>query len=102
MNTHTEPLALLQVTVDELALIKAQVAELSAREKALKALLTESGLGAIEGTLHRATVSWCPGRVTVDWETVARKFNPSHQLITAHTAQGEPFATVRVSARKGA
>jgi len=36
-----------------------------------------------------------------DWETIARRFDPSHQLITAHTSHGDPYHVVRVSARKG-
>lgn len=102
MNAQSDTLAMLAATVDQLAVIKAQLAELTAREKALKTILAESQLDNIEGTLHRASVSHCEGRVTVDWETIAQKFKPSRQLIAAHTTQGAPFAVVRVSARKGA
>lgn len=102
MNAQSDTLAMLSATVDQLAVIKAQLAELTAREKALKAILAESQYGLIEGTLHQAAISYCEGRVSIDWETIARRFNPSHQLIAAHTAQGAPYAVVRVSARKGA
>lgn len=98
----TETPAILAAAVDRLALIKAQVAELTAEEKALKESLIASGLAAIEGTAHRAAVSQCAGRVIVDWETIAAKFNPSRQLIAAHTSTGAPYSVVRVSARKGA
>jgi hypothetical protein len=102
MNAQSDTLSMLAATVDQLAVIKAELAELAAKEKALKAILAESHFERIEGTLHRASVSHCEGRVTVDWETIARRFNPSHQLIAAHTSQGAPYAVVRVSARKGA
>jgi tRNA(Phe) wybutosine-synthesizing methylase Tyw3 len=94
--------AILAAAVDRLALIKAQMAQLSAEEKALKESLSASGLDAIDGTAHRAAVSQCSGRVSIDWETIAAKFTPSRQLIAAHTSTGAPYTVVRVSARKGA
>lgn len=94
--------AILAAAVDRLALIKAQMAQLSAEEKQLKESLTASGLDAIDGTAHRVAVSHCAGRVSIDWETIAAKFNPSRQLIAAHTSTGAPYTVVRVSARKGA
>lgn len=101
MNAHNEALFLLSSTVDQLASIKAQIAELTALEKGLKQVLTDSGMGLIEGTQHQAAISYCEGRVSIDWQTIAKRFNPSVQLITAHTSQGEAYAVVRVSARKG-
>jgi tRNA(Phe) wybutosine-synthesizing methylase Tyw3 len=94
--------AILAAAVDRLALIKAQMAQLSAEEKQLKESLIASGLDAIDGTAHRAAVSHCAGRVSIDWETIAAKFSPSRQLIAAHTSTGAPYTVVRVSARKGA
>jgi hypothetical protein len=91
---------LLAAAVDHLATIKAQLADLKAQEDQLKAVLIEAGQAAIEGTLHRAAVSFCPGRDVTDWHAVADHFAPSRQLITAHTATGAAFYTVRVSARK--
>jgi hypothetical protein len=94
--------AILAAAVDRLALIKAQMAQLSAEEKQLKEALSASGLDAIDGTAHRVAVSHCAGRVSTDWETIAAKFSPSRQLIAAHTSTGAPYTVVRVSARKGA
>ena len=87
--------------VDELLSIKASIAELEAREKELKDCLVATGEKTIEGMLARASVSYCDGREKIDWQTIAGKFNPSRQLITAHTTIGNPFHVVRVSARKG-
>ena len=92
---------LLSAAVDRLATIKAQIASLSAEEKELKTILAESGETVIEGSLHRATISNCAGRDSIDWAAIAAKFEPSRQLITAHTTTGAPFAVVRLSARKG-
>jgi len=93
---------MLALAVDRLAAIKAQIAELTLEEKAIKETLTASGLDAIDGTAHRVAISHCEGRVIIDWQSVAAKFAPSRQLVAAHTSTGAPYAVVRVSARKGA
>ena len=98
----TENPVILSALVDRLAAIKAQLADLTAEEKTLKAELIAAGLPVIEGTAHRVAVSFCQGRESIDWQAVAAKFNPSRQLLTAHTAQGAPFHSIRVSARNGA
>lgn len=88
--------------VDQLLAVKAQLAELEQRERELKDCLIASGQTSIDGILARASVSYCEGREKTDWQTIAQRFNPSRQLIAAHTTTGAPFHTVRVSARKGA
>lgn len=93
--------AILSAAVDRLATIKAQVAALNEEADNLKAALSASGLAVIEGTLHRAAVSHCPGRELIDWKTIAARFNPSRQLVAAHTSVGEPYDVIRLSARKG-
>jgi len=87
--------------VDRLAHVKAQIAQLADEEKKLKSALIELGEPKIAGTLHQASVSHCEGRLMIDWQAIAEHFNPSRQLVTAHTSRSEPFAVVRVSARKG-
>lgn len=91
---------LLAATVDRLAEIKAQIATLQAEETELKNDLTESGAEAIEGTLHRAAICYNTTRTTTDWRAVAEHLKPSRQLIQAHTTTGQPFNTVRLSAKK--
>jgi hypothetical protein len=97
MNAATNPISFV---VDRLAMVKAQIAELEKLEKEYKQILIDSGESAVVGTDHRASISYCQGREKTDWQTIAMRFNPSRQLITAHTTTGEPFHTVRVSARK--
>lgn len=87
--------------VDELAIIKAQLAELADKEKELKAVLIAAGVSPIEGDLHRATVSLVSGRTSIDWKSIAEHFSPSRQLVTAHTSKGADYHMVRVTARKG-
>jgi N-methylhydantoinase B/oxoprolinase/acetone carboxylase alpha subunit len=94
------PADLLGATVDRLADIKAQIAALQAEEDELKNDLTESGAETIEGTLHRAAITYGSTRTTTNWQAVAQHLNPSRQLIKAHTTTGQPFDTVRIGAKK--
>jgi hypothetical protein len=87
-------------TVDRLAIIKKDIAELQAEELALKTLLIATGSDVIEGHQHRAAISYDVTRVSIDWQSIAQRFKPSRQLITAHTTEGAPFAVVRLSAKK--
>ena len=86
--------------VDQLGKLKAEIAALQDEEKQLKALLAASGYQALDGQTFRASISWSDGRVGIDWRAIAEHFNPSRQLVTAHTSQGEPFPVIKVSARK--
>lgn len=91
---------LLGATVDRLAVIKAEVYRLQAEEAALRADLIESGADLIEGTYHRAAITYNTTRTTTNWRAIAEHMKPSRQLIKAHTTTGEPFDTVKVSAKK--
>ena len=98
LSVHLQSMA---DTVDHLLSVKAQIAELQQTESLLKDTLIASGHSSIEGMLARASISYCQGREKTDWQSIAMRFEPSRQLITAHTSTGAPFHTVRVSARKG-
>lgn len=102
MNAPATAPVILSALVDRLAAIKSQLADLTAEEKTLKTELIAAGLPVIEGSAHRVAVSLCAGRESIDWATIAAKFNPSRQLIAAHTVIGAPYHVIRVSARKGA
>jgi hypothetical protein len=101
MNNQPNQIVNLASVVDDLALIKAQLAELADKEKELKAVLIAAGVSPVEGDLHRATVSLVSGRTTVDWRAIAEHFGPSRQLVTAHTSKGDDYHMIRISARKG-
>jgi hypothetical protein len=83
--------------VDQLAQIRAQIADLKCAEESFKAMLIASGHKAIDGTAHRATITNVPRTVT-DWRAVADRLNPSPQLIRAHTTTGAA-PTIRISGR---
>ena len=90
---------ILQAVVDELATIKAHVADLAKREAELKEILVSSGQTHVDGTLHRVTVCHVSGRVCTDWKTIAEKFDPSRQLIQAHTSQAAGHVALKIFAR---
>jgi len=98
-NTNANPI--LSLLVDQYARLKAQQAELNDELAYIKDQLVAAGVSPIEGETHRATVSLTSGRTTIDWQSIAMKFEPSRQLITAHTKKGDDFYTLRISARKG-
>lgn len=86
--------------VDRLGIIKGQIADLAVQAKLIEDRIKAHGAGVTEGSLFRATVS-VSERETVDWKAVAEKLQPSHQLVTAHTARTE-VVCLRVVARKAA
>lgn len=86
--------------VDTLAALRAEAADLKNREDTYKAALIASGLPAINGTLHRVTVS-TTYRAATDWKAIAEALNAPADLIAKHTTTAdEPTYTVRVTARK--
>ena len=83
--------------VDLLGHVKAEAAEIKAREDALKAALTARGVTEAEGMLFRATVSEAL-RETLDAEKIKYEMGPSWCSLHSKLAI---VSTVRVSARKG-
>ena len=85
--------------VDMLGRINAEMAEMGAQAKMLKAELQariEAG-DAAEGADFRASHA-LQNRSTVDWKAVAAKLNPSRQLVSAHTKTAEVHV-IKVSGR---
>lgn len=98
-RTRTIPASLAEI-VDELGPLKAQIADLQEREKALRQALIDADVPECDGRLFRGTVSRYVFML-VDYKTICEKLEPSHQLLAAHTKH-EPRTTVRIVARKGA
>ena len=57
--------------VDELGLIKAQAADLKAREDAIKATLQDAGITTLEGKFFRVAISETHRAPKIDWEAIA-------------------------------
>lgn len=86
--------------VDQLADVKAKIADLQKLEDELKLQLTASGFQHIDGINHRAAISFVEGRAVTDWRKIALRFEPSHQLVRANTKTTAGHWQVKVSARK--
>lgn len=87
----------LNKVIDELGNIRAQIAELTAKEKAIKESLEGLKPGAYEGDLFRLSISQSV-RETLDMKAVREKLSP--QFIAAHTNRTE-VRTLKIGARTG-
>ena len=87
----------LQQIIDAYGLLKAELAELNLREKALKEALADLTAGSYEGERFRLSISESE-RETLDMAAVREHL--SRQFIRAHT-NVTPVRTLRVVARSG-
>jgi hypothetical protein len=92
--------AAIAAKVDELGQLHAAIADMKKRYEAIRTELEEAGLKEIDGQQYRASFATVAGRTLTDWETIAQRFNPSAQLIRAHTKTGKPSTRLNVTARK--
>jgi hypothetical protein len=83
---------ILGIAVDELAQVKAQIADLQVREKALISALKASGQERILGTLHECTISLSE-RETVDVKAMPAELKAPYLRLTL-------VETLRVTGRK--
>jgi aspartate aminotransferase-like enzyme len=86
--------------VDELGALRAVIADLTKHADQIRAELEEAGLETIDGKNYSATITQCKGRTVTDWETIAKRFKPSAQLIRAYTKTGKPSSRLNITARK--
>lgn len=94
----SNPAALL----DALVAVKAEIEKLRLEEDKLRTALIETGEREIHSEMHRAVISNKVGAARTDWKAVAAHFNPSRQLVTAHTTTGNPTTQVNIYAHRGA
>jgi hypothetical protein len=87
-----------QTTVDQLGVIKAQIADLTKTEKQLADILKASGYAEIDGDLFRAAIVWTE-RVTLKSDRVREVMSADD---IAYCEQKTEIMSVRVSARKKA
>jgi predicted phage-related endonuclease len=83
------------IAVDELASVKASIAELQKREKALTAALKATGMERIIGTLHEATVSLSE-RETVD----TKQLREDYPELVEPYLRTSLVETLRITARR--
>lgn len=90
----------IQSIVDELGSIDRELARLKAQRDDLAAIVKLTGAGRYMGQYFEGLVYESKGRTTTDWKTIAAHFNPSRQLLAAHTSTGEPSLSLKVEALK--
>ena len=83
--------------VNEYGAINAEINRLTKIKDSLSKDIKALGAGTYETPVYKGLVYEVKGRVSTDWETIAMKFNPSHQLITAHTVHGEASLSLKVT-----
>jgi hypothetical protein len=83
--------------VDELGAIDFEIKRLTKQKESLAAQVKAEGIGRFSGAIYEGLVYTSEGRITTDWEAVAAKFSPSRQLIAAHTKQGAPIVSLKLS-----
>jgi hypothetical protein len=101
----TEPAAVtaaaaMAAKVDELGALRSIIADLQTHADQIRTELEDAGLAAIDGQYYSASFAPVKGRTATDWRTIAQRFNPSAQLIRAHTTTGKPSTRLNITARK--
>ena len=70
--------------IDQAGSIDAEIKTLEKQLATLKTAIKAHGTGKHAGFVFSANVIDSE-RTTTDWQTIAARFNPSHQLVSAHT-----------------
>jgi hypothetical protein len=83
--------------VDQLGALDSQIKALTKQADTLKAAIKAQGPERYNGSEFSALVFESEGRTVTDWKAIAEKFEPSRQLITAHTTTGEPVRSIKLA-----
>lgn len=88
----------LSAKVDRLGQLSANIAAIKKEAAQLRTELEAAGLSEIPGQNYRASFCPCKGKTLTDWQAIAAKFNPSRQLIAAHTTTGKESTRMTITA----
>ncbi len=89
--------------IDQLGAIRAQIGDLRVLEAQLvDQIIATNPPGRHSGDIFDATVKGSFTRSQTDWKTIAAKFEPSVQLVTAHTKTVDVRASVEAKGRSTA
>jgi hypothetical protein len=83
--------------IDEAGALDSEIKRLTKQLDAIKAHIKTHGSGDFGGFSFNAKVIEAAPVERTDWETIARKFEPSYQLIAAHTKTSAPVVSIRFS-----
>ena len=81
--------------IDEAGALDSEIKRLTKQLDAIKATIKAQGAGDFGGFVFNAKVIEANPVERIDWEAVARKFDPSYQLIAAHTKTSAPVISIR-------
>jgi hypothetical protein len=79
----------LAALTDEIGSIRAEIKRLEALNEQLTDQLKAAGEAKYQGNRYKSTVSATKETKVTDWKAVAMHFDPSSQLITAHSTKRE-------------
>jgi hypothetical protein len=83
--------------IDEAGALDAEIKQLTKQLDAIKAHIKANGAGEFGGFSFNAKVIEANPVERTDWKTIAERFNPSYQLIAAHTTVSAPVVSIRFS-----
>jgi hypothetical protein len=81
--------------IDEAGALDAEIKQLTKQLDAIKAHIKANGAGEFGGFTFNAKVIEANPVERTDWKTIAERFNPSYQLIAAHTTVSAPVVSIR-------
>jgi hypothetical protein len=81
--------------IDQAGALDHEIKALTKQLEAIKATIKAQGAGDHAGFVFTAKVVDIGPSDKTDWQTIAMRFNPSYQLIAAHTTQTK--ATQRIT-----
>jgi hypothetical protein len=81
--------------IDEAGALDQEIKQLTKQLEAIKAHIKANGAGDFGGFSFNAKVIEAAPVDRIDWKTIAERFNPSYQLIAAHTVTSAPVISIR-------
>ena len=73
------------IIADQIGELRSIVKKEQDRLKELENMLKDNGVISAEGELYRVAISYDVQRSTTNWAKIAKRFEPSRQLIVANT-----------------
>jgi len=83
--------------IDEAGALDGEIKRLTKQLDVIKSRIKANGAGDFNGSVFNAKVIEANPVERINWEAVARKFEPSYQLIAAHTTVSAPVVSIRFS-----
>ena len=91
----------IDLLVDELGQLEDQAAALKAQIETIKATIKAQGAGRYMGSRWQSLVIDVAEGKKINWQAVAEHFEPSYQLITAHTTTIPATSRITTTLQKG-